>query len=427
MILKVHPTKSLSGRIELPSSKSYSIRAALIAACGGASLLKNYSDCDDACVALDVVRKLGAKVGAINKNNYQVLAKLYHRHISAINVNESGTTLRFLLPLLALKGDAVTVKGKGTLIGRPNTFLVKTLRSMGAKISGRGNNDSVPIKILESKLRGGRIKIDGSLSSQFISALFITCPQLEEDTLLELTGKELVSGDYITMTVNVLKETGVRIKKINERKYFVAGLQEFHGLKDFIIPSDYGLAAFLLAAASLVKSNVTFTGHFNKNFIQADGAILNFIKKMGVRLKESSSAISLKGPYRLKGGTFSLKSCPDLVPIMAVLALFAQGKTRLVDIKHARAKESDRISDLRRELLKIGADIREDASDLTIYPRSRYKTYATLDPHNDHRLAMAFAVLGLKIGVAIKNIRCTHKSYPSFVKDFKAMGAKTSL
>ena len=125
----------------------------------------------------------------------------------------------------------------------------------------------------------------------------------------------------------------------------------------------------------------------------------------------------------LKGGNFSLKDCPDLVPIMAILALFAEKKTRLYGIGHARIKESDRISDLRKELLKIGAHVTEKKDELTIYPQENYRSNCLLDPHKDHRLAMAFTVLGLKVGVKIKDVECVAKSYPDFVKDFQKIGA----
>jgi 3-phosphoshikimate 1-carboxyvinyltransferase len=165
------------------------------------------------------------------------------------------------------------------------------------------------------------------------------------------------------------------------------------------------------------------TGHLPAALKQADGRIIGFLRQMGARFTMTPTSITVKGPCRLTAGTFSLKDCPDLVPVMAILALFAQGTTRLTHIAHARAKESNRISDLRRELLKVGADIREKPGELIIVPQQRYRPHVTLDPHHDHRLAMAFAVLGLKIGVDIKTIECTRKSYPGFVKDFKAMGA----
>ena len=138
-------------------------------------------------------------------------------------------------------------------------------------------------------------------------------------------------------------------------------------------------------------------------------------------LKLPVGPLKLQGPFDLKGGVFSLKDCPDLVPIMSVLALFARGRTKLVGIHHARAKESDRISDLRKELLKVGARSSETKDSLTITPRANYKSGQLLDSHNDHRLAMAFTVLGLKIGCRVKGIESSHKSYPNFVRDMKVL------
>ncbi len=428
MILRVQPTSSLKGKIRLPASKSYSIRAFIIAACGGQSQVNFSSDCDDAIVAKNTAKALGARIISTKKDCYNIAAKKSKPQLSKINVKESGTTLRFLLPLASLYGTKAKIIGEGTLIGRPNKFLNETLRQMGICIEGVGEKESVPITIHGGQIKGGEVAIDGSLSSQFISALLIACANLKEDTTVLIKGKELVSVDYIEMTTQILGETGIKVKKINDRKYVIKGGQNFKGLKNFTVPSDYGLAAFLLAAAALTESKVVMNGYFNDKFVQADGHILKFVKKMGVRFNRSKDAMTMNGPFVLKGGDFSLKDCPDLVPIMAVLAMFAKGTTRLLNIRHARVKESDRISDLRKELLKAGADIEEKEDALVIHPRpvENYKTFTTLDPHHDHRLAMAFVVLGLKLGVTIKDIECTHKSYPGFVNDMKTFGAALS-
>jgi 3-phosphoshikimate 1-carboxyvinyltransferase len=279
----------------------------------------------------------------------------------------------------------------------------------------------VPIVFNGGELRGGRLEIDGSLSSQFISALLIALPSLKNDSHLVLTGKELVSQDYIKMTTQLLFKAGISIKRLSDREYVIKGGQKFKGLKNFHVPSDYGLAAFPMAAAALLSSDVMLQGNLDDDFIQADGHILDFLKRMGVKFKKTGKAIKIKGPFDLKGGIFSLKNCPDLVPIMSVLALFAKGKTKLVGIHHARAKESDRISDLRKELLKVGADVSETSDALIIEPRASYKTGQLLDSHHDHRLAMAFTVLGLKIGCRVKDIESSHKSYPNFVNDVKIL------
>ena len=425
MTLTVKPASILKGRVQLPSSKSYSIRAFMIAACGGRSTIIDPSYCDDALVSIRVARSLGAQIKQGTKSSmsrWNVTACKYPIRVSKINVKESGTVLRFLLPLLALYGKKVTVIGEGTLRGRPNVFLTRTLRKMGVDIRGSGKGESIPVRMKNGCLQGGTITIDGTLSSQFISALLIASPQLSRDTNLILRGKRLVSNDYITMTCQVLKKSGIKIEKKGLRQYKIKGKQNFKGLKNFIIPSDYGLAAFLIAAAVLTKSHVTLTGHLTNELVQADGHMITLFKKMGVQFQKTSTWIRIKGPCALKGGNFSLKDCPDLVPIMSILALFAKGKTCLYDIGHVRSKESDRISDLRRELIKIGAKITEKHDAITINPQKNYKSNRLLDPHKDHRLAMSFCVLGSKIGARIKDIKCTHKSYPNFVKDLKAIG-----
>lgn len=427
MDILVKPTQKLKGRVTLPGSKSYSIRAFMIAHCAPYATIVNPSNCDDAKVSIRVIKQLGSIVSSTTKNVFSVTRSRRAVFVPTIDVGESGTVLRLLLPLASLRQQPLTITGQGTLRGRPNAYLVSTLQSMGKRIVGSGKNASVPIKIDDGSLKGGRIAIDGSLSSQFISALLMTCPQLKEDSRIVLKGNKLVSSDYITMTLQVLKQCGISIKPVGRREFIVKGNQAFEPLKHFKVPSDSGLAAFLMAGASLVSSDVTLEGFLSKQFIQADSAIFSFLKKMGVRMSLNEKQIRIKGPFALRGGTFSLKDCPDLVPIMAVLGLFAKGTTRLIDIAHARAKESDRISDLRKELLKVGADIRETKETLSIYPKPLYKSNVILNPHSDHRMAMAFCILGLKVGVRVKDIECTHKSYPDFCRDLKSLGSAFSL
>lgn len=425
MKLTVKPTPFLKGNIRLPGSKSYSIRAFIVAACGGRSMIRQPSDGEDALVALRVAKMLGARVTKSGRR-YTLRASRRARNLTRIDVNESGTALRFIVPLAALHTNHVVISGRGTLRGRPNMYLTRTLRQMGLKIKGQGPKDSIPLRISGGTLKGGKISIDGSLSSQFISALLITCPQLKEDSHLIITGRHLVSLDYIRMTHHVLRAAGVNIQPVGLRQFKIKGAQSFKGLKDFTVPSDLGLAAYYLAAGALVDSKLVLTGHLPPEFDQADGRIIAFLRKMGARFTLTRKSMVIKGPFQLTGGSFSLKDCPDLVPIMAVLALFASGRTRLTDIAHARAKESNRISDLRQELHKIGARVNERADELIIIPQKSYRSHVALDPHHDHRLAMAFAILGLKIGTRIKDVECTRKSYPDFIKDLKAAGANAT-
>ncbi len=423
MILNVRPINKIQGSIALPTSKSYSIRALIIAACGGRSQLKYVSNFDDAKVALKVAIDLGAKVqdkGGVM--HFHAPEKPFVKY-KVFNVGESGTSLRFLLPLLPLHVPSALVKGKKTLVGRPNAHLCASLRACGLNIKGIGDKESVPIAYKGGLLKSGKINIDGSLSSQFISALLIAAPRLKGDTHLLITGDKLVSQDYIVMTTQILAKAGIKVKQLSDREYVIAGGQLFKGLKNFCVPADYGLAAFPMAAGALLPSKLVLKGYLPNELIQSDGHILEFLKNMGVKFQKSDKGLKINGPFNLKGGTFSLKNCPDLVPIMAVLALFAKGRTVLSDIHHARAKESDRISDLRQELLKVGAQVSETKDVLIIDPQASYKGGQILDAHHDHRLAMAFTVLGLKIGCKVKGIESSHKSYPDFVKDMRALKA----
>ncbi len=422
MILSIPPALRLQGRIHLPASKSYTLRAFIIAARGGVSQIKHPSDCEDAIIALKTARALGASVR--NKGDSLTIKASVSKAPSKIFfVGESGTTLRFLLPLLALYTHKAKVVGKGTLVGRPNAHLCETLRRQRMNIRGSGKKESVPVVFNGGALSSGRVLVDGSLSSQFISALLIALPTLKTDSRVVLTGKEMVSQDYIRMTIEILVKAGIVIKRVSKREYAIKGGQEFKGLKNFDVPSDDGLAAFMMGAAALLPSDVLLQGNLNDGLIQSDGRIFEFLRRMGVDFKKNSLAIKIKGPFDLKGGIFSLKNCPDLVPIMSILALFAKGKTKLVGIHHARAKESDRISDLRKELLKVGACVTETDDALIIEPRLPLKRGSLLDSHHDHRLAMAFTVLGLKIGCRVKGIESSRKSYPAFVQDMKALGA----
>ncbi len=424
MILTVQPASRLRGFVKFPASKSYSIRAFMIAACGGQSTIYFPSDCDDSKVSIRVARCLGACVTRLPQNVWKIKAHQRCPRLSRINVGESGTVLRFLLPILASYSKPSRVIGEGTLRGRPNNHLVNTLRDMGAFIQGRGPKETVPIDVRGENFHGGKFLIDGSLSSQFISALLIACPCLEQDSLVTISGEKIVSQPYIHMTLKVLKEAGIQVKLLKTRQFAIQGRQTFHGLKNFKVPSDYGLSAFLFAAAVLIKSSVIFDGYFDPAFIQADGAILPLLEKMGARMTRKRNCFRVQGPISLKGGDFSLKDSPDLVPIMAILALFAKGRTRLYDIGHVRVKESDRISDLCHELKKVGAKVIEKKDEIVIIPQVEYRSHVMLDPHHDHRLAMAFIVLGLKLGIRIKDIDCINKSYPKFIKDIQSLGAE---
>ncbi len=259
MVLTVKPRRVVKGTIFLPPSKSYSIRAFLIASLGGTSCIIHPSLSNDAEVAMRTAQFLGAHLRQ-QRDSWTVTAHKNPSRAYQINVKESGTVLRFLLPLLAAKNRKARVLGEGTLAGRPNKHLLESLRKNGTQIYGKGFKETVPIVIKGGRLKGGRMAVDASLSSQFISALLIVTPLLPVDTHLIIKSQDVVSETYITMTQHILREAGIQIKKINRRHYFIKGFQRFKGLSHFAVPSDYGLAAFFLAAGALLPSDITLKG-----------------------------------------------------------------------------------------------------------------------------------------------------------------------
>lgn len=427
MNVRIFPIIKLKGTVELPASKSYSVRAFLTAACGGKSRVVAPSDCDDALAAASVARQLGAVVKRRGKV-WEVVAGARRENLSAINVKESGTVLRMLLPLVALRNQKAKILGEGTLRGRPNAHLIKTLQQLGILVEGSGRHHSIPIRFSGGNFSAGKVAIDGSLSSQFVSALLMACPQLSEDSVIRVTGKKIVSVDYIAMTIQVLKKAGVHITREDLRTYRIKGGQQYKGLKSFHVPSDYGLAAFLMAAGALTDSCLTLTGSLDDKLIQADGHIMRILKKMGVRFEKTARSIKVCGPFQLKGGKFSLKDCPDLLPILCILALFADKPTTFIHIEHVRVKESDRITDLAKELNKVGARTQERRDSMTIFPlkETECKHNVVLDPHHDHRLAMAFCILGLRLGTKVEGVECVAKSYPKFLTDLRALGVSVN-
>jgi 3-phosphoshikimate 1-carboxyvinyltransferase len=429
MNLKVNPASRLEGTIVPPASKSYSIRAFIIASLGGKSKIINPSNSIDCKVAIDNCRRLGAKIKRVDSNVYLVDGFDKNRKSQKIlDVKESGTTLRFMISLASIFPGRTVIRGTGTLRSRPNRPLINALKYLGIKIRGTGPKATVPIVVSGGSLKGGKLEIDGTLSSQFISSILITAPNFSGNTRLRIIGDHVVSQPYIDMTLAVLKRSGVRIERINGRNYFIRGNQRFSGIKEFRVPPDYGLSGFFMAAASLVSSDLLINGLLSDNLVQADRKILHFLKQMGVKYKQVKAGMRIKGPFGLKGGTFILRDSPDLVPIMGILALFASGKTRLCGIRHVRIKESNRISHFRQELLKIRARVEEKEDELIIYPCFALKADAVLDPHNDHRLAMAFTILGLAHkGIMVKNIGCVAKSYPDFLNDLKKIGANFTI
>jgi 3-phosphoshikimate 1-carboxyvinyltransferase len=423
MQMRIKKTKSLKGRLKAPPSKSYTHRAIIIGSLDGHTRIINPLFCDDTVATIKVMRKLGAYInrasGDVDCLNICGFDKNPKIRSKVLDVGESGTLLRIVLALVALAKGRHTVSGKGTLCQRPNKPIVDALRFWGVDISGKGREHKLPVKINSSgSLKGGGLTVSGRMSSQTISSLLIAASLAQEETTINIKD-HLVSRPYVDITIDVLKWMGVKVVNKAYKRFQVYPRPLLKTRGDYIVRGDYSSAAFLMAAACLIPSEVTITDLVNDK--QGDKAIINILRKMGAIIEHKNDAVRIKGPFDLRGVMVDCADTPDLVPILAVLGCFARGTTRIYNIEHLIYKESNRIAMPALELSKLGAKISFTRKEILI--KNSALQSAIVEPHNDHRLAMALAVAGLRVGLVLQDHSCVAKSYPNFFSDIRKLGA----
>jgi len=425
---------TLKGSIAPPPSKSYTHRAIICASLAkGISKITNYLESNDTNETIWTLNKFGI---AVKKSNNELivpgrgnlnLENLENKEIIIDTIKESGSTLRFFIPIacvLKIKKPIIFVI-KGRLKDRPIVPLLDALTKLGAKyeISKGKKDDSKEdseLIAIEQGITGGKTEISGNISSQFITGLLLACPMAENDTEINLT-TEIESMSYIKVTLNVLNDFGIRIDVSDDmRKFKIPGNQHYK-CREFRVESDYSSAAFLLAAGAINGELVI--KNLNGNSEQGDREILNILKSMNAKIEIKEDSIKVK-KSELKGITIDAKNIPDLVPICAVLGCFADGETKIINAGRLRIKESDRLNAIATELKKMNADI-EETKDGLIIKKSNLKG-AEINPHNDHRIAMSCAIAGLSAEgkTIINNAECVNKSYPSFFEDINRLRVK---
>lgn len=425
----VKKTTFLKGTITASPSKSYTHRAIVIGSMNGNSRINNCLKSDDTDNTISAWKDLGAKIDRLDDGTLQIKGfegKPKFKN-GKINVGESGTLLRFALAVASLGEGKIEINGTGTIKDRKNTTIVEALEELGVDIS-RQPGDKVPIIIDAKGIKGGKVTVRGDVTSQVISALLIALSRADEDSTIKIKNPDtLVSRPYITITQHVLDRAKIETVNVNNNftEFKVKGGQTFKDLDNFDVPGDYSSAAFLIAAASLIKSKVKI-----KNLVddeQGDKKILDIIEDMGGKIKRGKDFIEVEGPFDLKGIKVSCRDTPDIVPVIAALAVFAKGETHITEIGHLKEKESDRILSIKEEFEKLGIDI-ETTADTIVIKNSAPKAVKPLDPHNDHRIAMCLSLIGLRIGdMEIKDADCINKSYPKFLQDMQDLSANIEL
>ena len=413
-MIEITPIKNLNAAISVPGSKYIANRLLIICAlANGTSNLKNVPDNDDINNAISALKQFGIK---IKKNNDSLTIKGINGKLKApkngINVGDSGTLLRFIAGFAALAKGKVTITGSKRIQERPISDLLKSLDDSGVKSSSK--NGYAPIVIEGGSFNGGKTSIKGDKSSQFISALLLISPFAKKDVEISTSGK-LVSSEYVDMTINLINEFGVKVER-SANQFKIKSNQKYKS-KNFTIPSDWASANYFLAAAAIVPGKIRIDNLETKSN-QPESGFVDLLVRMGCRVKIGKNSAELTGTNKLKGIGANMSSMPDSAQTLAVVALFAKGTTRITGISNLKFKESDRINDTAAELRKLGADVRVTDDCIEITPR-KLKS-AAINPHNDHRMAMSFAIAGLKIpGIKIENHACVNKSFPQFWQKLK--------
>jgi 3-phosphoshikimate 1-carboxyvinyltransferase len=413
MNITVYPSE-ISGTLTAPSSKSLAIRAVVAAMLAdGTSILKNPSRCDDALAAIKMAEYFGA-VFWLEDDNLTIIGG-EASHETLINCSESGLLARLMIPLAALSSDEITITGEGTLLKRKLGNIAGPLQNLGVNCST--NNGFLPVKV-KGAIQGGKIEVDGSESSQFISGLLMALPLASNDS--EAIVHDLKSRPYIDLTIDLLKKFNINIENRDYQSFKIPGNQKYKAA-EIELEGDWSGAAFLLVAAA-INGEVRVKG-LNRFSEQADRNILKALAAAGVEVNYNDDEISVsKKP--LSAFEFDATHCPDLFPPLAVLAAVCDGVSKIKGVERLHNKESNRGLTLQQEFGKLGIEITLEENLMLV--KGGKISGGTIFSHHDHRIAMAAAVAGLiaEKPVIIQNAECVSKSWPSFFEDLELLDVK---
>jgi 3-phosphoshikimate 1-carboxyvinyltransferase len=391
------------------------LAAALLAT--GRTTLRGIELCRDTRSAIETIEALGAHVEIVDDNTLIIEGGLCPK-TDMLHVGESGLAARLFTPIAALMTNAITIDGSGTLKHRPMAMMVNPLRTLGVEVRDGGGR--LPIEV-KGPMRGGKVVVDGSMSSQFVTGLLIALPLAKSDTTVEVHGA--VSTPYIDMTLETLERFGVEVmyQEGNYTEFYVEGNQEYHAV-DYTIESDWSSAASIMVAAA-IAGEVTIK-NISTLSRQADTAICRALERAGASLIIEENTITV-AHRPLEAFSFDATQCPDLFPALVALAAAADGVSSLYGIERLRGKESDRAEVLKEEYAKLGIEIELDYDENVMRVVGGMPHAAEVDSHDDHRIAMSLAITALRLDneLNIKNKECVAKSYPSFFEDIDILKA----
>ncbi|WP_448556653.1 3-phosphoshikimate 1-carboxyvinyltransferase [Thalassotalea montiporae] len=414
--LTLQPINKIDGEVFLPGSKSLSNRALLIAALAkGTTKITNLLVSEDIEHMLNALTSLGIEyqlsdcgtecIVAGNGGFFKAEAPL------ELYLGNAGTAMRPLCAALAASEGEFVLTGEPRMKERPIGHLVDSLNQLNADIEYLENTNYPPLKIKGKTLGGDRVTIDGSISSQFLTAILMIAPLLPTDTNIEIEG-ELVSKPYIDITLDIMAKFGVDVENQNYQSFIVKGQQSYQARERYMVEGDASSASYFLAAGAIKGGEITVHG-VGTSSVQGDKHFADVLEKMGAEVIWQEESITVKGKP-LMAVDMDMNHIPDAAMTIATAALFAKGTTSIRNIYNWRVKETDRLSAMATELRKVGAVVEEGEDYISVTPPESL-THAAIDTYNDHRVAMCFSLVALSdTPVTINDPKCTAKTFPDY-------------
>jgi len=406
-------TKPLAAAITVPGSKSITNRALLIAAMAeGRSIIDNVLFSDDTARMLEALKQIGFQI-TIEESEKRVTVNGIGGQIPSssgdLAIGGAGTAMRFLIPFLTLGRGKFRIDGNKRMRERPIGPLLDAMQRLGASVYSERDNRCPPV-VADSRslFRGGATHVDARMSSQFVSAMLMPAPLWPDGLVLRVAGD--TARPFVEMTLRIMETWGVKWN-IDADTITIPGGQAYRARR-FAVEPDASSASYFAAAAALCGGTVTLRG-ISANSVQGDIAFLTVLQQMGARVKWNTDSVEVSGAGQLRGVDVAMNGMPDMVATLAAIAPFATSVTRIRKVEFIRHHESDRLRAIAAELRRLGASVTDLEDGLEILP-SRL-TGASIETYDDHRIAMAFSMVGLRIpGVKIQNPGCVAKTFPDF-------------
>lgn len=421
--LTLAPINRVNGTVNVPGSKSLSNRALLLAALAkGETHLTNLLDSDDIRHMLAALTQLGVSYRLSDDKTECWVSGLGNGfsvdQAQELFLGNAGTAMRPLCAALAFSDGTFTLTGEPRMEERPIGSLVDALNQVGATIEYLKNDGYPPLTISGHALKGGTIEVDGSVSSQFLTAVLMAAPLLEGETIVRIVG-ELVSKPYIDITLDTMAKFGVQVVNEDYRRFVIQAGQSYRSPGKFLVEGDASSASYFLAAAAIKGGTVKVTGVGSES-IQGDIRFADVLEKMGASVRWGADFIEVTGAP-LTAIDMDMNHIPDAAMTIATTALFAQGTTVMRNIYNWRVKETDRLAAMATELRKVGAEVEEGEDYIKVTPTAEIR-HAQIDTYNDHRIAMCFSLVALgNTPVTINDPKCTAKTFPDYFERFATL------